>query len=212
MRICRHRTWISISFEHQHFMITAQFSTNTSGAGMNMARILYPWAKSQGPHYCSLSPWCSIIRCHWLPGLMRRLGKKKKYLPAISCCAPCDSAGKREGRGAGSGWRWGGTLWNKGGLQSHKSPPKFIAGSTWRGLSGDSCFCCSSPTSSSSPYLSLSLCLCSHPHYSSSVMSSLHSIFSMLNNISMSSIHPSVSVCTVRPLMRTPLWQLLDRI
>lgn len=98
-------------------MITAQFSTNTSGAGMNMARILYPWAKSQGPHYCSLSPWCSIIRCHWLPGSMRRLGKRRSISQPSLAVPPATQQGNGRGEGQAAGGGGGAHSGTKGGCR-----------------------------------------------------------------------------------------------
>lgn len=132
--------------------------------------------------------------------------------------APATQQG--EGRGRGGEGEGGHMLEQRGGLQSHKSPPKLNTGSTWRGF-----LVIAASVAPPPPLiiisLSLSLSFCTRSHYSSSVMSSLHSIFSMPNNISMSSIHPSVSVRTVCPLMCThfpiidhtlPLWQSLNRI
>lgn len=84
---------------------------------------------------------------------------------------------------------------HKRGQQSHKSP-KLNVGSAWRGFLAMAASAVPPPLIiiSLSLCISLSLPLHCRSHYSSSVMSSPHSIFSVPNNISMSSIRPSVSV------------------
>ena len=168
--------------------------------GVSVAQNSYPWAKSQAPRYCSLTSWCSHNPLSLAPRLLGEAGEKRRYLPIISLrpCNPARGAEGREGRGTTCRNKRGG-----GGRRVINLLPNSMQEVHEEALcSGDCRFCCSSPAYRHLPYL----CLGSHSHYSSSVMSSLHSIYSMPNNGS--SVHPSAFGHAACPLT----WRFLNRI